>query len=79
MWKALVVRDKGCAFPSCHRRPRRCHARHVIHWADDGPTELDNLVQVCSMCHRMGHHADWTVEIVDGLPVFTPPPARDRG
>ncbi|MFC0430593.1 HNH endonuclease signature motif containing protein [Kutzneria buriramensis] len=73
MRRALIVRDKGCAFPGCHRRPRQCHAHHVIHWADGGPTRLDNLVLACSMHHRMIHHTRWTVEIVDGLPVFTPP------
>ncbi|QUQ62601.1 HNH endonuclease signature motif containing protein [Kutzneria sp. CA-103260] len=32
--RALIIRDKGCAFPGCLRRPRQCHAHHVIHWAD---------------------------------------------
>nr|WP_246015208.1 HNH endonuclease signature motif containing protein [Kutzneria buriramensis] len=70
--RALIVRDKGCAFPGCHRRPRQCHAHHVIHWANGGPTELGNLLLVCSTHHRMIHHTRWTVEIVNQLPVFTP-------
>ena len=36
--RALIVRDKGCAFPGCQRRPRQCHAHHVRHWAEGGPT-----------------------------------------
>ncbi|MFC0437854.1 DUF222 domain-containing protein [Kutzneria buriramensis] len=71
--RALIVRDKGCAFPGCHRRPRQCHAHHVTHWADGGWTSLDNLVLLCSMHHRMIHHSKWTVEIIDRQPVFTPP------
>src|SRR5262249_16412978 len=63
---ALIIRDRGCAFPGCHRRPRQCHAHHVIHWANGGPTSLDNLVLVCSHHHRLIHHSTWTVRIVDG-------------
>jgi hypothetical protein len=68
--RALIIRDGGCAFPGCHRRPRQCHAHHVIHWADGGPTNLGNLVLLCGHHHRLIHHSDWTVEISDGLPRF---------
>ncbi len=39
MRRALIVRDGGCAFPGCTRRPRRCHAHHLRHWADGGDTD----------------------------------------
>lgn len=26
----LAQRDKGCAFPSCDRPPRYCHAHHIV-------------------------------------------------
>ncbi|MFI9380768.1 DUF222 domain-containing protein [Kutzneria sp. NPDC052558] len=74
--RALIIRDKGCAFPGCGRKPRQCHAHHVVEWADGGPTSLDNLVLLCSACHRLIHHSDWTVEINDGLPEFRD--GRDR-
>jgi hypothetical protein len=52
---ALMVRDAGCAVAGC-RAPRRwCDAHHVIHWADGGPTNLDNLVLLCRRHHRMAH------------------------
>ncbi len=52
---ALMVRDRGCAVSGC-RAPRRwCDAHHVIHWADGGPTDLDNLVLLCRRHHRMVH------------------------
>ncbi|MEV7043373.1 DUF222 domain-containing protein [Amycolatopsis sp. NPDC051061] len=38
--RALYLRDRGCAFPGCHRPPRHCQGHHVRHWADGGPTEL---------------------------------------
>ena len=71
--RALVVRDKGCAFPGCGRPPRWCHAHHVIHWADGGITSLENSVLLCPHHHRLIHHSEWTVRIKEGRPVFVPP------
>ncbi|QUQ68326.1 HNH endonuclease signature motif containing protein [Kutzneria sp. CA-103260] len=68
--RALIIRDRGCAFPGCHRRPRQCHAHHVIHWADGGPTSIDNLVLLCGQHHRLIHHSDWSVKINAGVPEF---------
>ncbi|QUQ62479.1 HNH endonuclease signature motif containing protein [Kutzneria sp. CA-103260] len=68
--RALIIRDRGCAFPGCHRRPRQCHAHHVIHWADGGPTSIDNLVLLCGQHHRLIHHSHWSVKINDGAPEF---------
>ena len=74
MRRALTFRDGGCAFPGCTRRPRRCHAHHVEHWAaDEGPTCLENLTLLCRHHHQVIHHGHWTVEMIDGLPWFTPP------
>ncbi len=72
--RALTLRDRGCAFPACDRPPRWCDGHHIIHWADGGPTNLDNAVLVCSYHHRLLHHHDWQVRIAaDGLPEFIPP------
>ncbi|MHC1563151.1 HNH endonuclease signature motif containing protein [Actinomycetospora sp. C-140] len=71
--RALIVRDGGCAFPGCTRRPRRCHAHHVRQWLDHGDTALDNMTLLCRFHHQLIHHGHWTVAIVDGLPWFTPP------
>ncbi|MFC5142485.1 DUF222 domain-containing protein [Actinomycetospora rhizophila] len=71
--RALNVRDGGCAFPGCTRRPRRCHAHHIVHWIAGGATALDNLVLLCSHHHQVVHHGHWRVEMVHGRPWFTPP------
>jgi 5-methylcytosine-specific restriction endonuclease McrA len=68
--KALIIRDKGCAFPGCGRRPRQCHAHHVVHWADGGPTSLDNLTLLCGEHHRLIHHSNWSVTVNEGVPEF---------
>ena len=77
MRRALVARDRGCAFPSCDRPTAWAHAHHIRHWADGGPTSIDNLVLLCGTHHRTIHHTGWSVRIDDdtGLPVFTPPPS----
>ncbi|MEV6628220.1 DUF222 domain-containing protein [Amycolatopsis sp. NPDC051106] len=77
--RALYLRDRGCAFPGCHRPPRHCQGHHVRHWADGGPTELGNLVLLCAHHHRLLHRSGWQVRIAtDGLPEFLPPAFLDE-
>ncbi len=72
--RALNLRDRGCCFPGCQRKPKRCHAHHLEHWVDGGLTDLCNLCLLCSFHHRLIHHGDWEVRMaVDGLPEFIPP------
>ncbi|WP_390624193.1 HNH endonuclease [Fodinicola feengrottensis] len=73
--KALIARDKGCA--RCGRPPRWCRGHHVTHWADGGDTCLENCVLLCDACHRLIHHSDWEVRIIDGIVEFIPPAYRD--
>ncbi|WP_165922463.1 HNH endonuclease signature motif containing protein [Pseudonocardia endophytica] len=72
--RALAQRDGGCAFPGCDCPPQWCSAHHVVHWVDDGPTDLSNLVLLCSRHHTVIHHAGWTITMEDGFPLFRPPP-----
>ncbi|MEU8156618.1 DUF222 domain-containing protein [Micromonospora sp. NPDC048986] len=72
--RALVLRDGGCAFPGCDRPSRWCAAHHIRHWADGGPTSLDNAVLLCGHHHRHVHQADWVVRLGDDdHPEFVPP------
>nr|WP_227467649.1 HNH endonuclease signature motif containing protein [Nocardioides lijunqiniae] len=82
LWRALVVRDRHCAFPGCTRPPVMCHAHHVVPWFDSGTTSLSNLVMLCGHHHRTVHRTPWEVRIGDaGRADFLPPPrlgvARD--
>ncbi|KDN16953.1 HNH endonuclease signature motif containing protein [Amycolatopsis rifamycinica] len=77
--RALFLRDRGCAFPGCHRPPRHCQGHHIRHWADGGLTDLGNLVLMCAHHHRLLHRSGWEVRIAaDGLPEFLPPVFIDR-
>jgi hypothetical protein len=71
---ALVLRDQGCRFPGCDRPPAWTDGHHIIHWADGGPTELDNLVSLCRSHHRQVHEEGWRIHIADGSAVVEPPP-----
>jgi hypothetical protein len=74
MQRALIIRDKGCAFPGCDRPPRFCQAHHVYEWVKhQGHTALHNLVNLCARHHRVIHHSPWEVEIRDGRAWFIPP------
>jgi len=72
--RALVLRDRGCAFPGCTIPPRWCDAHHRRHWADGGPTSLDNTVLLCGTHHDLIHHSTWAIQMSgDGMPEFIPP------
>jgi len=72
--KALHLRDQGCRFPGCDRPPAWTDGHHIVHWADGGPTELDNLVSLCRRHHRAGHEQGWSIHIADGKAIVEPPP-----
>ena len=76
--RALVVRDKGCAFPQCDRPARWCDAHHVVSWLSGGPTSVANGVLLCRRHHRVIHRGEWTVRLgADELPEFVPPTTID--
>ncbi len=58
--RALMVRDRGCAFPGC-THTRLLHAHHIEHWLHGGETRLDNLVMLCTFHHRLVHEGGWTI------------------
>ncbi len=70
--RALSVRDRGCAFPTCDRPVSWCDAHHVRHWVDGGQTEISNLVLLCRRHHRMTH-TGFRVQMVHGRPLFRRP------
>ena len=80
IWKALVARDQHCRFPNCTRPPLMCHAHHLVHWADGGPTSLHNMILLCGHHHRLIHHQPWAIERTSPTGfTFHPPPDTRRG
>lgn len=47
MRRAVQVRDRVCAHPTCNVDAERCHVDHVVEHTDGGPTNLDNARLLC--------------------------------
>ena len=75
--RALVARDRGCAFPGCDRPPGMCQAHHALHWIDDGESNVENCVLLCETHHRHVHRTGWEVLIHPGHVEFIPPAIID--
>lgn len=52
--RLIVDRDRGCRFPGC-AATAFVEIHHLVHWADGGGTDLDNLLSLCPF-HHDGHH-----------------------
>lgn len=76
--RALVARDKGCAFPGCTMPAHWTEAHHIRYWKKHkGRTSVANGVLLCSFHHHLIHTGDWTIENIEGIPWFIPPAYTD--
>jgi hypothetical protein len=57
--RALRVRDGGCVIPGCQVAAPYTQPHHVVPWAMDGPTDLENLVSLCWVHHRQTELGRW--------------------
>ena len=57
-----AVDGERCRFPGC-RHTRHLHAHHVIWWSHGGPTDLDNLVLLCTKHHQLVHDGHFTMTL----------------
>jgi hypothetical protein len=76
--RAVAARDQGCVRPGCHKPVRATHVHHMVHWADGGPTTIDNAALLCHAHHREVHLQGWQLRLAtNGYPELIPPPAID--
>lgn len=69
MRRALAIRDGGCQFPYCEKPVSWCEGHHIQHWANGGPTSLNNLVLLCTRHHHEVHSARHEILLgADGRP-----------
>ncbi|WP_350270007.1 DUF222 domain-containing protein [Brevibacterium sp. CBA3109] len=74
----LTARDQGCTFPGCDSPPGWCDAHHIVEWAQQGKTDINNMMLSCSAHHHLLDRSDWeTVMLKDGRPAWVPPASID--
>ena len=61
--RALRGLYKHCAIPGCTVAYDRCKLHHIIWWTNGGPTDLANLIPVCTHHHTKIHHDGWIIQL----------------
>jgi hypothetical protein len=77
--KAVIARDKGCAWPGgCDRRPAACDVHHVRHKRHGGKTSSTDCVMLCQYHHDVCiHRLGWEFELLpDGSTRATSPDGK---
>lgn len=60
--RRLKKPDQGCRFPGCGHTSWT-HGHHIKEWvADEGPTDLSNLITLCGRHHTFLHEGHWHIE-----------------
>jgi hypothetical protein len=58
--RAIIARDRHCQHGHCDTPAAWCDIHHKTHWADGGPTSIDNGILLCGRHHRHTHHHNQT-------------------
>jgi hypothetical protein len=62
--RAVIARDRHCAFAGCTQPPAACQAHHIIPRAEGGPTALPNLLLLCTFHHLVAiHRWGWRITL----------------
>jgi hypothetical protein len=56
----LELRDRTCVFPNCTQLARTCQKDHIQPHDNGGPTQTDNLADLCQHHHNLKTHTHWT-------------------
>jgi hypothetical protein len=59
--RLLHLRDGGCRWPGC-ARTTWVDRHHIEHWGDGGPTDPDNLLELCRHHHGCVHEGGWRID-----------------
>jgi len=54
--RAVIARDRHCAFPGCRQRPAACQVHHIRPRGNGGGTSLGNLLLLCAFHHLIAVH-----------------------
>jgi hypothetical protein len=61
-WLAREIRhrDAGCRWVGCGRTGW-ISIHHLVAWSEGGPTDMDNLMMLCGVHHRLVHEGGWKI------------------
>ena len=86
--RALLAMYDTCAIPGCTISSRHCQPHHIHWWTNLGPTNLGNLIPICSKHHHNVHEDGWhlhlapnralTITYPNGTTQTTGPPHTQR-
>ena len=84
-YRALMARDGGCRWESCHIPAAWCDADHLTAWDDGGHTNIDDLALWCRHHHTekhrpgvqvLGNANNLRLQLPDGTIIHCPPKTR---
>jgi hypothetical protein len=61
--RALRAIYRCCAFAGCDVAFERCEIHHILPWELGGPTNLVNLLPLCSRHHHVVHDGGWQLDL----------------
>ena len=61
--RALAAVHPTCSFPNCTVKFAHCEPHHLTPWEHGGPTDLHNLVPLCSQHHHAVHEGGVTISL----------------
>ena len=61
--RALQAMYPTCAWPNCDVVFSRCEIHHIRYRRHGGPTDLDNLIPLCSRHHHHVHDRGWSIRL----------------
>ena len=62
----LWLRDRHCTFPGCSKPAAWTDAHHLIHWIDNGPTDIANAALLCRSHHTVVHRERYSGRVIHG-------------
>jgi hypothetical protein len=78
-WAALRTVYRSCAWDGCDRPLNHCQAHHITEWNRGGPTDLANLVPLCTHHHHLVHEGRWRIKLLPNRSLhITRPDGRDH-
>jgi hypothetical protein len=61
--RALESVHETCAIDGCVVPFHHCSIHHIDYWENGGPTDLDNLIPLCSRHHHKAHEGGWKLSL----------------